>query len=112
MSRQSWPRQKALPHTIELGVRRLAHTTLWHRVVSRHRRPCMRDRPGQARATDKARLTRQTRPSADDKGARAIGEFCRDRELSVTIDLENDPKKKPRIWGVTEQLTQNQGVKY
>ena len=44
MSLQSWPRQKALPHITELGVQRLSHRIVWHRVGH--------DRGGQARTVE------------------------------------------------------------
>ena len=45
-------------------------------------------------ATYQAKRARQTRPNVHDKGACGIGEFCRDKEFSVTTDLNNDEIKK------------------
>ena len=59
MSRQSWPRQKDLPHTTKLSVRRLVRTTFGIVLCG--------NRGGHARATDHAKRLRQTRPGAHDR---------------------------------------------
>ena len=53
----------------------------------------MHDRLGQAHVTDQVRRARQAL-GAQDKGACATGEFCRDRDFSITTNLDSDEKKK------------------
>ena len=50
-------------------------------------------------ATEEAMHERQTKPGAHDKGARATGEFCHDREFSIATDLDSDKKKQKKIPG-------------
>ena len=45
-------------------------------------------------ATEEAMHARQTKPGAHDRGARATGEFYRDREFSIATGLDSDKKKK------------------
>ena len=46
------------------------------------------------RATDQARRIRQAL-GVHDKGMRATGEFCRNKDLSVATNLDSDEKKRP-----------------
>ena len=87
MSRQSWSRQKALPHTTGLGVRRLERTTECGALLCRNK-PDLGARRQRSKLThDKAwargnnalgaRTTRSER--IHDKDVRTTEEFYQDR---------------------------------
>ena len=71
MSRQSWPQQKFYRTRQSWACEGWCGTVLCY------------DRGGHACATDQARRVPQTKSSAHDRGASAIGEFYRDREFCV-----------------------------